>query len=382
MNEPVNGGSSLSQFYNDLKNDMEKPATHHPDEMMKVSGGMMKDAVHPGALAFRHKVKHEADRLANDCHRHLIVDVYLRTVPLDQDYVSGNQGKLCGDVDNMLAAKGMNATQYLTSCFEATHAPLLEYMLRSGNVIAQQFVEEANETLKDAQAKDIEVPAPQAPSIEDKEVQEQLVDVKQDPEYDNFINKLKEKTINKIVADVSKIISDKKEEKKMTFDTTPDDGTTIADQEAAMESTTSVGVNYILKRVGQADQNLLESIDSDMTLGVAIREATLNEINTCFKQTGTSYLEYANRIRMGKGYVITESAIAEFTEAAGDRYKEIMAQVDAKLKADRAADAARRAEMEKESQKGVEALKKDLGASLKKDTDAMLNNMFGTNGSK
>lgn len=406
-----NSGTSLSQFYNDLKADMNKPA---PNPMMKVSGGMMGDHMHPGAHQFRHQASIQANKLANDCHKHMILDIYMKVLPLDQDYVCGHHGQMSQDIDNMLASKGMNATQYLTSCYEATKAPLLEFLLRSGNLIARQFKEKADETLKDAQDKNIEVPAPEAPKADSNEVQEQLVDVKQDPEYVNFIDKLKEKTINKIVSDVSKIISDKKEEKSMTFDTS---GTSIADAEAQVESTTSVAMNYLQKKMmiergefnelggknraqgltkkddkkekdekpsgrkrwleddmvtpngsnrskkndskAQSLLNQLESADvTEQMLGLAIREATLNEINTCFKQTGTSFREYANRIRLGKGYVITESAIQAFTEELSEKTKQAVNEVAAK-KAENATKVAEALEQDKKDEKAATEKIKD-----------------------
>ena len=47
---------------------------------------------------------------------------------------------------------------------------------------------------------------------------EEIVDAKQDPEYKSFIKTLKEKTMDKIVKDVSNLINAKKDEKNMTFD--------------------------------------------------------------------------------------------------------------------------------------------------------------------
>ena len=71
--------------------------------------------------------------------------------------------------------------------------------------------------------------------------------MKNDTEYETFIDKLKEKTINKIVTDVSKIITNKKEEKDMVFDPKP---------EAVSESYMSVSMDYIqnklMKEIGRA----------------------------------------------------------------------------------------------------------------------------------
>lgn len=302
-------GTPLTQLYSDIKSGLDKGPSGVPT--MRVSGGMMRDADHPGAIAWRQKASAEADKLACDCHRHMLVDIYCKIIPLDNDYVQGHHGQLAGDVDNMLSSKGMTATQYLTSCYEATKAPLLEFLLRSGNMIGQQFKEDANETLKDAQEKDIEVPAPEAPTTDDEEIQSQLVDVKSDSEYSTFIDQLKQKTIKKIVSDVSKIISNKKDEKSMTFDTTP-----IADQEAQTESTTSIAVNYVQQHLIKESVEL-DNDGQDMVIGMAIRESTLNEINRCFKQPDSNFRSYSSRVRIGHGYVVTESAVKTFIEEVG-----------------------------------------------------------------
>ena len=73
-------------------------------------------------------------------------------------------------------------------------------------------MEEAKEELKDAQENGEDVVAPTTPDPEtDDEIQNQLVDIKDDTEYDSFVDTLKKKTIDKIVSDVTKIINDKKE---------------------------------------------------------------------------------------------------------------------------------------------------------------------------
>ncbi|MCM1232972.1 MAG: hypothetical protein NC489_22835, partial [Ruminococcus flavefaciens] len=231
-------------------------------------------------------------------------------------------GQMVGDVDAMLANKGCTASQYLTSAYESTHAPLLEFVLRATNKIGDLYMEAANDKLKDAQEKDIELPPPEAPSVEDEDISSQLVDVKKDTEYENFIDKLKEKTVNKIVSDVSKIIAGKKEEKDMTFSTTP------SDQEAATESTVAVGLNYIMKKFMESHTDAIDESVQDNLMGLAIREATLNQMDTVFKIPGTTFREFATRIRMGHGALITESAISSFMEDGTQRYEPLYKETD------------------------------------------------------
>jgi len=316
--------TSLTQFYDDLKGGIDKSDMPPAPPMMKVSPGRGHNlAHHPGAMAWRSMAAHHCDQLKDDCRKHILLDIYCKILPLDDDYKCGHHGQMAGDIDAMLANKGCTASQYLTSAYESTHAPLLEFVLRSTNKIGALYMEAANEKLKDAQEKDVELPPPEAPSVEDEDISSQLVDVKKDTEYENFIDKLKEKTVNKIVSDVSKIIAGKKEEKDMTFSTTP-----IADQEAATESTVSIGVNYIQKRLMQEHvEELTESQQEDL-IGMAIREATLNEMDTVFKLPGSTFREFASRIRLGHGSIITESAIGVFMEDGTQRYEPLYKETD------------------------------------------------------
>lgn len=319
-------GGDLMKFYDDLKNQLNSnPAGTPPEGMIRVGTPTTTGLPTPGAQAFRQKATIECDKLKDKCCKHLILDIYCKVLPLDGEFVLGNRGMLSSDVDSMLASKGMSASQYLTSCSEKTKAPLLEFVLRSVDNIGKAFMEEAKEKLKDAQEQEIDVPAPEAPDPEESEdVASQLVDVKKDTEYENFIDKLKEKTIKKIVSDVSKIISDKKEEKDMTFDPQPDAvgaGDTKAeavpaegDEAPALESTTSVAIDFLqaklLSEGVQIDANAQENM-----IGMAIREATLNEINACFRQPDTDLRPFTTRVRMGRGYVINESTAAAFMES-------------------------------------------------------------------
>lgn len=299
---PIEGVSPLTQFYDDLKAGIAKEHHHHHGGMMHHVGGPG-DMFNPGATVWRNKAAKEAECLKDKCYKHFLVDIYCKISPLDADYVDGHHGQMCGDVDSMLAGKDMTATQYLTSCYEATHAPFIAWLLRAGENAAKQYMEDADAELKDAQEKGIDLPDPKPAAVEDEDVKEQLVDVKSDTEYDTFVDKLKQKTVNKIVADVSKIISDKKEEKGMTFDTKS------TDEMGAMESTVSVALDYIQSKVFTEAGNVTDD-QAEEVMGMAIREATLNQLDVAFGLPHTSFREYATRIRLGHGYIVTESAAA------------------------------------------------------------------------
>lgn len=302
----MDNATTLTQFYDDLKSRSDQSNSTMAPGAIKVGGSPVLGAsMSPGAIAWRSKAAHECDNLKDACCKHILLDIYCKTLPLDQDYIDGHHGQMKSDIDGMLASKGTTATKYLTSCYEATKAPLLEFIIRSTNNIGRRFMEEADETLKDAQKNDIAIPEPKS-DVEAKEIEDQLVDVKEDNEYETFIDKLKEKTVNKIVNDVSKVINGKKEEKEMTFEPKTD--------ATAMESAVSVGIDYIHQKLMTENVELTPELEEEV-IGMAIREATLHELDVTFKQPEGDLRRFATKLRLGKCGVINESAITYFNES-------------------------------------------------------------------
>lgn len=299
--------ANLTRFYDDLKQKLNNDETSNNMVNVKIGDGGFNNS--PNALAWRNKAVQCCDHLKDKCHKHLLLDIYCKILPFDKEFIDGHQAIMKDDINSMLDNKGMSATQYMKSCYESTNAPLLEFIIRSVNNIGKSYMEEANEILKDAQEGDAIVANPQEPDTEDEKVKNQLVEITSDMEYESFIELLKKKTIDKIVDDVSNIINDKKEEKDMTFDTTP-----IADLEEKFESTTSIALNYIHQKLMKENTEISSKMQNDM-IGMAIRESVMNVIDAVFKQPEGEFREFASRIRFGKGIIINESAVNYFKES-------------------------------------------------------------------
>lgn len=286
--------SDLTQMYDDIKNDVDKLSKPIVPTNIKIGpGGLDKS---PAALVWRNKAAKNAECLKDDCCKHFILDIYCKILSPTMDdendpWVANHKGLVSQDVNNMLAAKGMTASQYLTSCYNATKAPFVEYLINSADVISQQYMEDQEAILKDAQEHDIDAGDPKQPTMDDDDVSKSIVDVKADTEYSTFIDKLQKKTINKIVDNISDIINDKKQENNMSFNPQP-----------ATESTVGVAMDYLQKEKWNEST---EQKDFKDMLGESVREATLHQIDVVFEQE--NFTEYANRIRAGQGYVITES---------------------------------------------------------------------------
>lgn len=308
-------------------------------------------------------LNHECDRLKDHCCKHILLDIYCKILPLDNDYVRSHQYQMQGDINNFLNDKGMDGYQYITSCKEKTNAPLLEYILRSADNVGKRYIEEVNEEDMENRKHGVSLPPKEAEADDDDDVDDEIVDVKNDAEYKSFVNTLKKKTMNKIVDDVSTLINNKKDEKNMKFDPqkgavrkfpksssdpgvkfhakTPDelpeeDNDIKPDENEHNDKNEQDDADYryapehtkmTLQKLTQIIESPLsvcmnwanlqlikEGIDYNSTLneeliGLSIREATLNQIDTVFNQPSAALSNFAYKIKSGRGSVMNESAI-------------------------------------------------------------------------
>lgn len=281
--------NTLSNMYNDIKKDIVQPTA----PMLHVGfgpGGMNKDAA-----LWKHKAMTNCAALKDECRKHILVDMYCKILPLDDDFIHGHMGKMNNDIDCMLKQKGETPTQYFTSCMESCNAPFVKWLFEATEEMGNEYMKKQDEILDDGQKNNIDLPDPEAADTEDPEVKSQLVDIESDMQYDNFIEILKKKTIDKIVDDVSDIIAGEKEDKDMSFD-------------PVQESTVGVAMDYIQKKVW--NESINPEHQEDM-IALAIRESTLHEFDCVFNLPGASFKEYASKIRLGKSYLITEEALNE-----------------------------------------------------------------------
>jgi hypothetical protein len=249
---------------------------------------------------WRTNLRSEGNKLKEDCAKKIILDVYCKILPFDTNYIQGNQGELKQDVDTFLKNKDMTAMQYLQSCGESTKSPFIEkFLIPAIGKIGRIFIEEANEKLKDAKEKDINISTPTA-NADSEEVSSQIVEIEDDNEYDGFISTLKKKTIDKIIKDVSDIINKKKEEKNMTFD-------------LKNESVITIIMDHMTTKLMKENIDIDDKLREEM-LGVAIKEAAFNVIDENLKQPGSDLRNLSNRIRFNKGVLITESTINSLKE--------------------------------------------------------------------
>ncbi|MCM1233306.1 MAG: hypothetical protein NC489_24575, partial [Ruminococcus flavefaciens] len=87
-------GTSLSQFYDNLKGELSKDSVPAP-QMMKVSPGLGHPSPHhPGAMAWRGMAAHHCEHLKDDCRKHILLDIYCKILPLDDDYKCGHHGQM------------------------------------------------------------------------------------------------------------------------------------------------------------------------------------------------------------------------------------------------------------------------------------------------
>ena len=83
------------------------------------------------------------------------------------------------------------------------------------------------------------------------------------------------------------------------------------------ESVVTVAMDYAERKFITEGVEINDSMRDDM-IALAICEATLNQIDTVFKQPNCDMKNVMRSIRMGKGSVMNESAITGFMESANN----------------------------------------------------------------
>ena len=114
---------SLTQFYDELKTELDTKPQEAP--LMNVGGPGATLQNSPGALAWRNTAAKECESLKDGCAKKLLLDIYCKVIPLDSDYVNGNQGVMKNDIDKFLGSKNMTTTQYFTSGYEKTNCSII-----------------------------------------------------------------------------------------------------------------------------------------------------------------------------------------------------------------------------------------------------------------
>jgi ASC-1-like (ASCH) protein len=200
----------------------------------------------------------------------------------------------------------MSAMQYFQSAHDHTKAPLIEYVLRSIRTAGKQYIENAEREARAAREEGRDVVPP---DVSEEEADAVLIDVKNDIEYKSFIDELRQKTIDRIVKDVSKIISDKKAENDMALNFN-----------ATESSTFQVALEYAVNTLIHNQKEIpTDPEQSEQLQGLAVRESVLNFIDRVFDFPNTDIKNYISKIRFGNGVVINESTIMMFSEALNKR---------------------------------------------------------------
>jgi hypothetical protein len=268
----------------------------------KLMNGNMPSS-NPKFQTYRQQIIGDSDNLREQCAKHVLLDIYMKVLPFDDGYCDGHRGTMSNDIDAFLADKKTTGLQYLKSAYDATKAPLLEFVIRSIDNIGSQYTESAVTKLMEDTDAGMDVPPEPAPA-EDTEVDNQIVDVKKDLEYEDFLDKLKKKTVNKIVSDISDLLKDKKDEDNMSFNLKTE------------SSPFRIAMDYITE---WTMKNEMDLGGQENMIGLAIRESMLNTFDVIFKQNGSSINEYANKLRLGNGVLINEKTLVTLMNPSDER---------------------------------------------------------------
>lgn len=255
----------------------------------------------PKMHAFRSQLSKEGERMREECCKRILLDIYMRTLPLDEDYVRGNMGMFRDDIDRMLTSRGMTALQYFQSAYNETKAPLLEYVLRSVDAVVGEFREDAEIGRVEADKRNMNLPVP---TVAEEDIERAVADITSDAEYENFIEVLKKKTIDRIVDDVSRIIE--------RDPITPAKPTPIAPRaNLSVESASpfEVAMNHAVKLMTKINPDKTGA--DDPVLATAMRESCMYTIGMVMGLEDGNMKQFESKLSLNKGVLITESGIRE-----------------------------------------------------------------------
>lgn len=274
--------NTLTSYYDNLKNDS---ATDDSALLMNVQGN--------NGIKWRNQALQNSKVLCDKCCKHILLDIYFNILPLDDDYKCGHKAQMIGDIDSMLAAKGLTATQYLKSCSESTNSSLAKFLNDSMMKIQSSYMAEKESELKNAQDNHLQILAPVVPEMESPEVAGAVEDIKDDTEYSMFIEALKKKTAETIIKDISDVINSSNSNKELQY-------------KPNTESATQTCIDYINTKLMKENRE----VDTEAVLGLAIRESTLREIDKAFK-VAKPFNEFRTQVYFGHSVLLTEAAITE-----------------------------------------------------------------------
>lgn len=237
-----------------------------------------------------------SDVFREACSKHILLDIYSKILPVYQEDLNNNNQFVYDDIDAFLNNKNQSATQYMKNAYERNHAPLLEYMINSINAITNEYIREADEEDK-KNNDDINIDPEPIDDVSEEELDSQLVDIKKDVEYDDFIDKLKKKTIKRIVDDITNLLKDKQGEDNMKFELPQNESSEFL-----------IALNHINE---YCMKNNIDA-DDDSRIMLAVREATLNMIDKTFDYPQCSGRQYYAKIRSGNGIIVNESYMGEY----------------------------------------------------------------------
>jgi hypothetical protein len=287
--------NTLMQTYDEIKTkystdaNAAKPIT--PAQRMAVNTGY--NYSNPQKLAHRNQAVKISEKLKEDCYKDLLLDVYTKILPFDTSFIDAHRGQCLEDIEDYLDDKDATACRYFKSAYNETKAPLLGFIISAVESIGQQYVEAEIEKYKEAEKVGISLAAAE---MEKEMLDSALVDIKEDDEYEDFIDRLKKKTIDKIVKDITALIKEEKDAIAMSF-------------MPKNESAFLVSFDYI------SESFLKEKIelpkDLDELIGLAIRESTLNVLDCVFQQPGYLLEHFKTKVRLGRGIVIDHNRVYE-----------------------------------------------------------------------
>ena len=242
-------------------------------------------------------MRREIDKMGDQHREHvckrILLDIYCRIIPLDKSYIDGHRGELQGDIQKFLDKKGTTALQYIVDSRNKTSAPLMDYLTTAANNSKQEFVQTTTEEMNRDLKETGKLPTLRAVGP-DFSIENELEDIKDDPEYQAFVSKLKEKTSETVVKDVTNVLEKEAQGKDLKFNPTTEDS--IIEQ----------SMRFMNVKLIQENVDVNKEIEEKM-IGYAIRESTLNTIDKVFNHPPRS----KGSISLNHGYIVNTDTLKQ-----------------------------------------------------------------------
>src|SRR5574344_2121565 len=110
--------SDLIDFYNNLKTTVKDDSNSQTTKLFNVNKPGVN--VPQGLCHWKKAVNDSCNNLKNECGKRILLDIYCKILPLDDNYKQGHRREMINDIDSFLKSKNIGARDYLQQAQQIT----------------------------------------------------------------------------------------------------------------------------------------------------------------------------------------------------------------------------------------------------------------------